>query len=319
MMEKYFFDCGVLKSVIHKNRPKLTEAFYNSLQSREVFADEKPFFIYSPLLMIELIGKKPKDLIPLEELEAEFQIILKRRKYSDMNILLADIFTHIRKHFYRKQILTKKYLLSCLKEEMKYRDKWGADLLKTIYYDRVQRGRITDIHQNLAMEFIQAIDYQNYIPSGDLIKLDIQFFRSYIEFHLLKNMNIPFFRILSRAYERMNPGGKQWKFNYYEEMADCEIIHFALLGHKAQGVQSPVKIFTTEKLTTWKDRIQLTAGFLNFANNELVPLNNKMNPDKPLEKIMLKTGIIYQVDQRDGTILSEPLDVEKLLRESKKE
>ncbi|MFA6236052.1 MAG: hypothetical protein WC635_01890 [Bacteriovorax sp.] len=310
-MEKVFLDCGIIKNIIHRKNPDKTQAFYKSLQSKKIFSITNPFFIYSPLLLLELLGINMDSLISLSRLEAEFERLLEQEKRVDKYNLIALFFDRLHMIFYKEQLLTKNVIKQKIKYELAYRDGWGHSLLIHIFMNGVNTNNIRDLHRSLVFEMIQTMDFKKYFSDNDLLNFDIYQFKTYAQMHTELKTNYPFYRSISNIYKRSKPKDTKYTLRAGDEIGDSELIHFSLFGHSDNNEFFPVKIFTTEKLETWKNRFELALIFIKFMNEEIIPRYNEVN-NSTMATMELKPGTIYQVDQNTGLILDKYIDISLL-------
>lgn len=308
LMEKIFLDCGIIKNIIHIRNPTRTQAFYNSLYHSNIIQDRNPFFIFSPFLMLELVGVRFTNLITPQRLNEEFIRLKGERNYTDLSLLLADFLTRLKRIFKNEYILTKASLKLKIKHELSFRDDWGRGLLVQVFLHGISRRGANELHENVVLEMIQAINYEGLLSEEDLITYELHQIMTYVQAHLVHQVNLPFLRLVCNMFHRMDPTNERL-IREFEETGDCEIVHFAVFGHSSENVFSAVKVFTTENLNTWKERIKLVLGFTRFINETIIPDFNKANPHNQLPQLGINPGIIYRVNQITGNIETEYLDV----------
>jgi hypothetical protein len=307
-MEKIFLDCGILKNVIKISQPARSQAFYNSLYNSNIIQDRTPFFIYSPLLMLEIVGVRFIELIPPQRLMDEFAILKNEKDYSNISLLLVDFLARLRFIFKNENIISKASLKLKIKHEIKFRDVWGRRVLVNIFLNGISVRNVKDLHQAFILEMIQAINYETLLEDENLSTYELHQIMTYVRAHIERQMNLPFLRLISNIFHRLEPSNENL-LREFEETGDCEIVHFAVLGHSSEGIFSPVKVFTTENINSWKDRIKLVIGFIKFINETLVPDYNRLNPETPLPEVSVNPGFIYKVNPATGIIETDYLDV----------
>lgn len=308
-MEKIFLDCGILKNIIHKKNPVKTQAFYTSLYQSNIIQERNPFFIFSTFLMLELVGIRFNQLITPQRLNEEFIKLKGEKSYTDFSLLLADFMTRLKDIFKDENIVSKASLSLKMKHEITFRDDWGKGILVNVFLHGIKIRNAKDLHQSIILEMIQAMTYENLLEEEDLQTYELHQIMTYVQAHLEYRMNLPFLRLICNMFYRIDPTNERL-LREFEETGDCEIVHFAVLGHSSEGFFSSVKVFTTENLETWKERIKLVMGFIKFINETLIPGFNRANPQQPLPELGINPGIIYRVNQISGHVETEYLDVQ---------
>lgn len=258
--------------------------------------------------MLELVGVRFASLMTPQRLSEEFIRLKSERNYTDLSLLLADFLTRLKRIFKHENLLTKSSLNHKIKHELSFRDDWGKGLLVQVFLHGISTRGANELHQNVVLEMIQAINYESLLEEEDLITYELHQVMTYVQAHLIHQMNLPFLRLVCNMFHRMDPTNERL-IREFEETGDCEIVHFAVFGHSSEGVFTSVKVFTTENLNTWKERIKLVMGFIRFINETLIPGFNRANPQNQLPELGIKPGIIYRVNQNTGNIETEFLDV----------
>lgn len=289
-------DTGVLNNVFKPTRPEREERFWQSLEQWNFASTPKAYFISTVFMMFECLGISKNELQPLivdRSLAKKVETSLRGMNLSMPEVAYQEALTCMVDWYKRSDNYQKDYLLQRCRQESTRRTYRGGLFYHGLFEKNILAADFDNqVFPRLSFAALQRLKIDEIGLSDQQVfaleKALLQTYRSMLldDYH---GYNFAFSGdyISIRAAEKL---GKKLPSAYEDagEALDTEIVHFVSCGSSQSGKHNSVAVFTTERLSKWKSRLERYYAFINY-----------LTEDKGL---LIYPGSIYQVDQNTGTI-----------------
>lgn len=305
------FDTGVLKNIFQSKKPELEISFWSSIGKRNFYSKKTMFCMSTLTMCLECLGFKK------EEFASHFQ-------NSDLNNTLRDIFISgdfskpdtifvtaleaIKGSIKDSSIFKKEELIRRCNHELQFRSEFGKKFFEGMFQDNLVLGKFENSISQISFAVLQYFNYRKIGLSDTQIKtlercqlstfrqMLIDEFRGYTFSKPADSILVSIYQSKNMAMEDIYEEGR--------EFLDTEIVDYVAIGSFQSGKHNAVAVFTTEKIGSWRKRIERYYSFLKYLLEDY--------------RFTIYPGTIYYVNLQTGCI-EDRLDLLECYREQLQE
>lgn len=287
-------DTGVMKTIFNVRNPEREAAFWKSVFRMNFYNRKEPFFVATMTMALECLGYKTSEFDPFQQepsLKASVIAILKEADTSDVALPMSGALKLIQEWYRRSPTFERSALQAHLQGELQHRSEYAKALFITLIGSNIDSNYSTSLNR-MAFSTLLAFDYRAVGIDALRVKaIDLYLLSTFRQMLLEGYKGYTYARpsdsILRAAFEKK---GVAMPAVYEDEGEglDAEIVNFSVVGSHQTGKLNPVAVFTCEKLSAWKSRIERYMSFLTYL------LEN--------DGATIYPGVIYQVNQSTGEL-----------------
>ena len=293
--ELILLDTGIVKNVLKKSQ----FGFWDSFVTQHLFAGHKIKLFGSGLMGFEYLGFRIVDVDPYRSCTSTKKLIDDLLiNGSEYDLPLKSVFEII------KTWIGKKCTLERMKKQYSQQCSHLTGETLGVYEILVgkhieDQNSWSDMIQDLSMDRLQSIPFSEAVADkATLQMIDVKFLLAVCDSFLKRDAMVSHARFCDGFFRRAGRKiGKEFQANFTEqgEALDTEIADRVIRGQFIDN-ENPrrVFVFTTERLTKWKDRVGHHLEVLKYIYPAI--------EDRIAQDHLLAPGIIYKVNCHTGAI-----------------
>jgi len=294
-----FFDTGVIKNCFKNTKPENEVNFWNSVNNRSYTRSSNPYFVSTALMSTELLGFRLKDIDPYLADSKLQSTVISTFKNMSVDTFRSDISTILKTYIdwlQGRSELALDNLRTRNQKEIAYRSPWAKGLMDSLVGGRLRSEPLREgLLQDIAYDRIQSVPYHEFANEEVTRKLDLEFLvASLISLSNERSNATCRFTdsIIARALKKKHPEmSLPQAYEPEREALDTEIVYYSIVGQKnaTKDRYESVAVFSTEQITSWKQRIQRYIGVIRYLDE------CKRKTSGPL---IVRPGLIVQVSDK---------------------
>ncbi len=279
-MKDVFLDNGIIKNILHKNKPQVEEQFwktYNELNCPPTGAS----YISTPLMLLEYLGyeKQYNPLIFDQGIEEKITQLIIGFNGQDEDDLFNLLENEIENWFRSKKEFSKTELRKRYEEQLQWRSENGQEIARVCFGDNLDNFELTEkrFYWELAVDRMYAINFNLFRSAIENPSMQMKLLLSSLRTLGNPSFNVSFARVLQNCNIK-NLDSYTKNYDLTSECVDTQLVHFASVGSKRNGIHYPVDVITTENPEGIRNRLSNYVTLLKRMSNFHFTMTNEVLP-----------------------------------------
>lgn len=301
MTHHTLFDTGIISNVFRRAYPERERTFWKEARSIGVGDGKRLRLVATPFLLFEFLGRKLPDIFSEDEGYRTQITDLVRTFEGDLiqvDDLMATLISITQQRIAAHPDFRLEAIRTRFEKQVTYLTDEGARLCRSMFHANLANDEAMNerFYWQLALDCVQSIDLRKIkceaVPN--LVQLIAICF---VRVLTSDTFNLPFGRTLAHLYrpdEEAESASSAFGYRPWSEAHDTDIVHSVCVGYKENGQLFPVRVFTTERIERFVDRIKAYQSFIRYSDEMVRKHLNKSIPTA--------TGILHWVDPSTGSV-----------------